>query len=84
MDPRHVLAAADQAIFETMVEVAIAAKRLKKCPATIRRYIRAGHLRAVRAPAGPSSTRGGNYLIPESALREFLVTSRNILIQPPL
>lgn len=84
MDPHHVLAAADQAIIETMVEVAIAAKRLKKCPATIRRYIRSGHLRAVRASPIGSSSRGGNYLIPESALREFLVTSRHILIQPPL
>lgn len=66
---------------EPMLEVSIAAKRLKKCPETIRRYIRRGWLKAVRAQG---SRRGGNYLIPESALAEFLATSRNMLRQPSL
>ena len=62
---------------ERMFEVAAAAKRLKKCPETIRRYIRKGRLRAVRADVGDG--RGGNYLIPESALDGFLnATPRNI------
>ncbi len=78
MDPHQIIAAADQAILETMVEVAIAAKRLRKCPETIRRYIRSGQLRAERGPGG---SRRGNYLIPESALLEFLATSRNITLQ---
>lgn len=62
------------------LEVAAAAKRLKKNPETIRRYIRAGQLAAVRAPGG---RRGGNYLISESALAHFLTTSCNMMLQPP-
>jgi len=55
---------------EHLLEVAAAAKRLKKCPETIRRYIRRGLLPARRLPGG---TRRGTYLIAESALNAFIV-----------
>jgi hypothetical protein len=54
------------------LEVAAVAKRLKKCPETIRRYIRRGLLPATRLPG---TGRGGNYLIAESALQPFLHTT---------
>jgi predicted site-specific integrase-resolvase len=70
-------------IEERYFEISALAKRLKKCPETLRRYIRAGKLRAVRAAPG-IGTRGGNWLIPESALTEFLSPpSRNISQHPP-
>lgn len=59
---------------DRMLEVSQAAKRLRMHPETIRRYIRRGLLAALRAPG---STRGGNYLILESALRNFLATRSN-------
>ena len=73
----RLLASADRALkdAEKLLEVAVVAKRLRKCPETVRRYIRSGRLRAARAPG---ETRGGNYLVPESAVSEFLATSRNI------
>lgn len=61
---------------EALMQVSTAAKRLKLCQETIRRYIRTGKLRAVRTPG---SKRLGNYLIPESALQEFLATADNIM-----
>lgn len=57
---------------DRLLEVSHVAQRLKKCPETIRRYIRRGQLIAVRLPG---QGRGGNYLIPESALRAFLLTT---------
>lgn len=61
-----------------MLEVKAVAIRLKKNPETIRRYIRRGWLRHERAPG---DRRGGNYLIPESAITDFLATSRNMMRQ---
>lgn len=54
------------------LEVSVVAMRLKKCPETIRRYIRRGLLPATRLPG---TGRGGNYLIAESALQPFLHTT---------
>lgn len=56
---------------DPLLEVATVAQRLKKCPETIRRYIRRGVLVAVRLPG---SGRRGNYLIAESALTAFLLS----------
>lgn len=67
---------------ERYLEVAAAAKRVKKCQETIRRYIRAGRLRAIRADFG-AGTRGGNWLIPESALDDLVATSCNISQHQP-
>jgi len=67
---------------EPLLELAIVAKRLKRCPETIRRYIRSGQLRATRAPMADGS-RGGNYLIPESSIDQFLATRDNISQHPP-
>lgn len=63
---------------ERLLEVNVVARRLKKCPETVRRYIRDGRLKATRAPLGNDS-RGGNYLVPESAVDAFLATSHNIM-----
>ncbi len=52
--------------------VRIAAKRLKCCEESVRRYIRSGKLLARRTRYGQ---RGGNWLIPAVALRQFLATS---------
>lgn len=57
---------------DRLLQVSQVAKRLKRCPETIRRYIRQGRLLAHRTPGG---TRSGNYLIAESAIRQFLATS---------
>lgn len=59
-----------------MLTVRAAAKRLNRCEEMIRRYIRRGLLRATRPTLHRS--RGGNYLIPESALADFLATQRDI------
>lgn len=71
MTPRQVLQSADIEIAKAdrLLEVAQAAKRLQRCPEQVRRYIRAGELKAVRSQTG---TRGGNYRIPESELIRFL------------
>jgi predicted site-specific integrase-resolvase len=61
---------------ERLLDVGMVAQQLDRCSETVRRYIRAGYLRAWRAPGDHS--RGGNYLIPESAVREFLATSYDI------
>ena len=66
---------------ERLFEVSVAAIRLKRCPETIRRYIRAGRLRAIRTPGG--AVRGGNYLIPETAIEEFLLDAHNLIRQTP-
>lgn len=58
--------------------VRIVARRLGCCEESVRRYIRSGKLLAQRVPQG---RRGGNYLIPEVALRRFLATSCDT--QPP-
>jgi excisionase family DNA binding protein len=57
---------------DRLLPVRTVAKRLNFCEETIRRYIRRGLLKAHR-PAG--DRRAGNYLIAESAVREFLATS---------
>lgn len=57
---------------ERLLHVAAAAQRLHRKPETIRKYIRSGRLRAHRPAATDVSVRGGNYLIPESALIEFM------------
>ena len=62
---------------DRLLEVEVVARRLKKCPESIRRWIRAGLLAAQRAAVG--ATRRGNYLIAESDLRAFVADSRNIL-----
>lgn len=62
---------------DDLLEIAIVAKRLKRCPETVRRYIRSGRLVATRAPLGGDS-RGGNYLVRESSLDRFLATRDNI------
>lgn len=46
------------------------AKRLDRCPETVRRMIRSGHLHASRLPG--NGRRGGNYMIAESVLEKFL------------
>lgn len=61
---------------ERLFGVVVVAKRLKRCPTTIRRYIRTGRLLAIR---GPGTTRGGNYRIPESSILDFLGTSERFL-----
>lgn len=78
-DPATLLARAalETDVAERLLEIAAVAKRLKRCPETVRRYIRAGLLRATRPP-NLDGSRGGNYLIPESAVREFLTTLTNI------
>lgn len=78
-DVDALLAKADNTLrdAEKLLEVAVVAKRLKRCPETVRRYIREGRLAAVRAELGDDS-RGGNFLVPESALVAFLTTSGNI------
>lgn len=53
---------------ERLLPVSIVAKRLNLSTETVRRYIRAGILPAVRVPYG---RRGGNYLIHESAVAAF-------------
>lgn len=68
---------AELADAERLLEVVHVAKRLRCHPETVRRHIRAGHLKAVRRGSS-SAGRGGNYLIPESAVREFLATSHHI------
>ena len=60
---------------ERMFEVAAAAKRLKKCPETIRRYIRAGVLSGERAPGGAKNR---PWLISESALYAFMRPVRTV------
>lgn len=60
---------------DRLLPLSAVAKRLKKCPETVRRYIRRGLLIADRLPGG---TRQGNYLISESSLEKFLATSRDI------
>lgn len=81
-DPATTLARAvlEIASADRLLELAVVAKRLKRCPETVRRYIRSGRLRATRPPRSFGS-RGGNYLIPESAVVEFLATSGNISLQ---
>lgn len=82
-DPPEDLAAllaradAEIAVAELLLEVAVVAKRLKRCPETIRRYIRAGRLKATR-PAS-KGVRGDSYLIPEASVRAFLATTSNKL-----
>lgn len=61
---------------QRLFDVAQAAKRLRRCPETIRRYIRSGLLPAIRPP-GPR--RRGNYLIAEADLEKFLSTSHDNL-----
>jgi predicted site-specific integrase-resolvase len=58
---------------DPLLEVAVVAKRLKKCPHTIRRYIKQGRLQAERQEG---ATRGVPWLVPESAIRSFLRSSR--------
>ncbi len=69
---RELLQQAAKAEVDALMVVSIAASRLKKCPETIRRYIRSGRLRAERPPG---DKRLGNYLIRESAIANFLATS---------
>lgn len=75
-------ALAEERAAERLLEVAHVAKRLRCHPETVRRYIRRGLLRHQRR-GHIYTRRGGNYLIPESALREFLATSGNTLRLPP-
>jgi Helix-turn-helix domain len=58
---------------ELLLEVAIVAQRLKRCPETIRRYIRRGMLKATRVPIPRS--RGGNYLVREADVLAFIVAT---------
>lgn len=69
---RQVLARAEVELARSdrLLEVAHVAHRLNRCAEQIRRYIRRGQLYAVRGPG--SGNRPGNYLIPESAVRDFL------------
>lgn len=55
---------------DPLLEVSVVAKRLKRCPETILRYIRSGRLEAIQ-PA-----RFGPYLIAESMLVAFLLATR--------
>lgn len=77
-NPRDALRQADEELAraERLLEVAHVAKRLRCHPETVRRHIRAGRLKAVRR--GTFRGRGGNYLVPESAVRQFLAASCNI------
>ena len=55
---------------DAFLEVVVVAKRLKRHPETIRRYIRTGVLSAVH-PAGV-----GRWLVPESAIAAFLQSTK--------
>lgn len=59
---------------DPLLEVSVVAKRLKRAPETIRRYIRSGRLRATRPSAGRI---GGHYLIAESAVAAFLSATKH-------
>lgn len=54
MNPHQVIAAADQAILETerLLHVAYVARRMLVTPCTVRNWIRAGKLDAIRTPTG--------------------------------
>jgi hypothetical protein len=64
---------------DRLLDVQQAARRLKRCPETIRRYIRRGILKAGRPPI--PGAKGGNYLIAETELARFLATSRDMSSQ---
>lgn len=61
---------------DPLLEVSVVAKRLKRCPETIRRYIRAGMLRGERVHgSGPGfSPFGGRWLVRQSAIADLFAT----------
>lgn len=69
---------------ERLFKVSQAAQRLQLCPETIRRYIKTGRIRALRAEAQTLGSRGGHWRIPASALEDFLTPERQQTPIPPI